>query len=68
MLYQARTTSALMVGAWWEVAAPSLALIAFGSALSLINFGLDEIANPRLRSLRVPRQVLAALAGAGRAA
>ena len=63
MLYQARTTSALMVGAWWEVAAPSLALVAFGSALSLINFGLDEIANPRLRTLRVPRRVLAALVG-----
>jgi len=53
----------LMVGAWWEVAAPSLALVAFGSALSLINFGLDEIANPRLRTLRVPRRVLAALVG-----
>ncbi len=50
MLYHARTTSALMVGAWWEVAAPSLALVVFGSALSLINFGLDEIANPRLRT------------------
>jgi peptide/nickel transport system permease protein len=68
MLYHARTTSALMVGAWWEVTAPSVALVVFGSALSLINFGLDEIANPRLRTLRVPRRVLAAVARIGRPA
>ena len=68
MLYHARTTSALMVGAWWEVTAPSVALVVFGSALSLINFGLDEIANPRLRTLRVPRRVLAAVARTGGAA
>ncbi|MFM2042368.1 MAG: hypothetical protein RLY86_944 [Pseudomonadota bacterium] len=68
-LYHAQSTSAIQVGAWWEVAAPALALVLFGSALSLINFGVDEVANPRLRSLRVPRAVLAAarMAGGGRA-
>jgi peptide/nickel transport system permease protein len=59
MLYHAQTTSALRVGAWWEVVAPSLALAIFGSGLSLINFGIDEIANPRLRSLRVPKALRA---------
>lgn len=67
MLYHAQTTSAILVGAWWEVAAPAAALILFGSALSLINFGVDEIANPRLRSLRVPRGMLRTLAAGGRA-
>ncbi len=33
MLYHAQTTSALRVGAWWEVMAPSLALAVFGSGL-----------------------------------
>jgi peptide/nickel transport system permease protein len=60
MLYHAQTTSALRVGAWWEVVAPSLALALFGSGLSLVNFGIDEIANPRLRSLRVPKKLRAA--------
>jgi peptide/nickel transport system permease protein len=62
MLYHAQTTSALRVGAWWEVLAPSLALALFGSGLSLLNFGIDEIANPRLRSLRVPKKLRAAFA------
>jgi len=65
ILYHAQETSALRVGAWWEIAAPSLALALFGSGLSLINFAVDEIANPRLRSLRVPRRLLAALMPAG---
>ncbi len=63
LLYHAQTTSALQVGAWWEIAAPCVALILFGSALSLVNFALDEIANPRLRTLRIPKKVLAAALG-----
>ncbi|MFV3131826.1 ABC transporter permease [Niveispirillum sp. KHB5.9] len=61
MLYHAQSTSALQVGAWWEMAAPCLALVIFGSGLSLVNFAVDEIANPRLRTLRVPARVLAGL-------
>ena len=34
-----------------------IALIAFG--LTLLNFGMDEITNPRLRSERIWRQQLA---------
>ncbi|HYE49268.1 MAG TPA: ABC transporter permease [Azospirillaceae bacterium] len=70
MLYHAQATSALQVGAWWEMAAPCLALILFGSGLSLMNFALDEVANPRLRTLKVPPALLAAVRarGAGREA
>lgn len=56
MLYNAQTSSALIVGAWWEVFAPCVAVAVFGGALALINFAIDEVANPRLRTLpRAPR-------------
>ncbi|HYC01865.1 MAG TPA: ABC transporter permease [Azospirillaceae bacterium] len=63
MLYHAQSTSALQVGAWWEMAAPCLTLILFGSGLSLVNFALDEIANPRLRTIRVKPDLLALATG-----
>ena len=51
MLYNAQTASAIMVGAWWEVLAPCAAIVLIGVGLSLMNFGVDEIANPRMRTL-----------------
>jgi peptide/nickel transport system permease protein len=51
MLYNAQTASALTVGAWWEVAVPCAAIAVIGIGLSLLNFGVDEISNPRLRTL-----------------
>jgi peptide/nickel transport system permease protein len=51
MLYNAQTSSAITVGAWWEVAAPCLAIVFIGVGLSMMNFGVDEISNPRLRTL-----------------
>ncbi|MEC7962272.1 MAG: ABC transporter permease, partial [Pseudomonadota bacterium] len=51
MLYNAQNASALIVGAWWEVLAPCAAIVLIGVGLSLMNFGVDEIANPRMRSL-----------------
>ena len=51
MLYNAQTASAIMVGAWWEVLAPCVAIVVIGVGLSLMNFGVDEISNPRLRTL-----------------
>ncbi len=63
MLYNAQNSSAIMVGAWWDVAAPCLGVTLVGLALALINFALDEISNPQLRSgpalsrwLRLTRQ------------
>lgn len=35
---------------WWWYLPPGLAIAAIGVALSLINFGIDEYVNPRLRS------------------
>ncbi len=51
MLYNAQTASAILVGAWWEVLAPCIAIVVIGVGLSLMNFGVDEISNPRLRTL-----------------
>ncbi|MDO2946872.1 ABC transporter permease [Aeromonas simiae] len=50
MLYNAQTASALLVGAWWEVLFPCLAIATLGAGLALLNFAIDEIANPQLRS------------------
>lgn len=50
MLYNAQNASALSVGAWWDLLAPCFALALLGLGLALINFAIDEIANPRLRT------------------
>ncbi|TPK60929.1 ABC transporter permease [Mesorhizobium sp. B2-4-15] len=50
MLYNAQNSSAILVGAWWDVAAPCAGIALVGLGLALINFTLDEIANPQLRS------------------
>lgn len=50
MLYNAQNSSALSVGAWWDLLSPCLALAVLGLGLALINFAIDEIANPRLRT------------------
>ena len=50
ILYNAQNTSALTVGAWWEVLAPCIGLALLGTALSLVNNAIDEVSNPRLRA------------------
>ncbi|EOD78504.1 peptide ABC transporter permease [Grimontia sp. AD028] len=50
MLYNVRTSSAMQLGIWWEVLAPCLALSLLSLALALVNFAVDEIANPQLRA------------------
>jgi peptide/nickel transport system permease protein len=50
MLYNVQTSSSMLVGAWWEVVAPCVALIMIAIGLAMLNFAVDEIANPQLRS------------------
>ncbi|HHF3104071.1 TPA: ABC transporter permease [Vibrio alginolyticus] len=50
MLYNVQTSSAMLIGAWWEVLAPCIALTLLVTGLALLNFAVDEIANPQLRS------------------
>jgi peptide/nickel transport system permease protein len=49
MLYWAQSQSAIQIGAWWWYAPPGLFVALLGTSLVLLNFGLDEIGNPRLR-------------------
>ncbi|ROR73880.1 dipeptide/oligopeptide/nickel ABC transporter permease/ATP-binding protein [Bogoriella caseilytica] len=50
MLYFAQNSQALLAGAWWWFVPPGLAIAIIGAGLALINFGIDEYANPRLRT------------------
>ena len=51
MLYWAGNNDALLLGAWWWFLAPGLCIAILGGGLAFINFGIDEIANPRLRTV-----------------
>ncbi|WP_174257874.1 dipeptide/oligopeptide/nickel ABC transporter permease/ATP-binding protein [Phytoactinopolyspora alkaliphila] len=50
MLYFAQSSQAFLFGAWWWFVPPGLAIALIGAGLALINFGVDEYANPRLRT------------------
>jgi peptide/nickel transport system permease protein len=50
ILYYAQNGLALRLGAWWWFVPPGLMIALFGAALSLINFSIDEIINPKLRN------------------
>jgi peptide/nickel transport system permease protein len=49
MLYWAEGQSAIQIGAWWWYVPPGVAAALLGMSLVLLNFGLDELGNPRLR-------------------
>lgn len=50
MLNEAQGGGALTRGAWWWFIPPGLMIALLGCALSLINFSIDEVINPKLRS------------------
>jgi len=49
MLYWAQSQQALPLGAWWWFVPPGLAVALMGTSLVLLNTGIDELGNPRLR-------------------
>jgi peptide/nickel transport system permease protein len=49
MLYWAQSQQALPLGAWWWFVPPGLAVALMGTALVLLNTGIDELGSPRLR-------------------
>lgn len=57
-LYWAQNNGALLLGAWWTLipSGLSIALVAFG--FSMINYAIDEVTNPRLRSQRQTAEIL----------
>jgi len=50
ILFWAQSQQALAQGAWWWFVPPGLAIALLGTGLALLNFGIDEYVNPRLRS------------------
>ena len=61
ILYWAQNGNAVQLGAWWWYIPPGVCTALLGTSLVLLNFGLDELGNPRLRAagreLRVGRRV-----------
>lgn len=49
MLYWAENSGAMLQGQWAWLFAPGLCIAILGTALVLMNFAVDELANPRLR-------------------
>jgi oligopeptide/dipeptide ABC transporter ATP-binding protein len=58
ILYWAQVSGAELSRAWWWFVPPGLCIALVGTGLAFINFGIDDVINPRLRS--------AGLHGAGR--
>ncbi len=60
MLYWAQNGNAVQLNAWWWYAPPGILVALLGMSLVLLNYGLDELGNPRLRAaakgLRIGRR------------
>src|SRR6266699_2158934 len=52
ILYWAQNNAALIVGKWWQFVPAGLCIALLCAGLAFINFGIDELANPRLRTER----------------
>lgn len=50
MLAYAQNGQALTLGGWWWFAPPGAMIALLGMGLALINFAIDEVINPRLRT------------------
>jgi peptide/nickel transport system permease protein len=51
MMYNAVTWAALQLGIWWWFIPPGVGIMATVGALYVMNVGLDEIFNPKLRTM-----------------
>jgi peptide/nickel transport system permease protein len=51
ILFWAQGQQALAQGAWWWFVPAGVAIAFLGTALALVNFGIDELVNPRLRGV-----------------
>lgn len=53
ILFWAQNNQALLTGAWWTFVPPGLCIALVVVSLTLINYGIDEITNPRLQTLDI---------------
>jgi peptide/nickel transport system permease protein len=56
MLFYAQNSNAEISGYWWWFVPPGLAVALLGTSLVLLNFGIDEFINPRLRAAGLTRR------------
>ncbi len=56
MLFWAQSVNAQVSGYWWWYIPPGLAVALLGTSLALMNFGIDEFINPRLRAAGLSRR------------
>src|SRR5713226_8906449 len=56
MLREGFANNAVRSGWWWWWAPPGIAVAVLGTGLALLNFGIDEFINPRLRTAGVSRK------------
>ena len=57
MLYWAQTNQAFLLNQWAWMIAPGLCIALLGTSFALLNFAIDEITNPKLRTPQVKRVV-----------
>ena len=50
MLYWAQSNNAPLSGEWYWFVPPGICIALVGTSLALLNFGIDEFINPRLRA------------------
>jgi peptide/nickel transport system permease protein len=65
MLFWAQSVNAQVSGYWWWYIPPGLAVALLGTSLALLNFGIDEFINPRLRAAGVTRRWAKKTGGSG---
>jgi peptide/nickel transport system permease protein len=65
MLFYAQVAGAEQSGYWWLFIPPGLAVALLGTSLALLNFGIDEFINPRLRAAGLSRRRTRRAGGAG---
>src|SRR6185312_13270814 len=56
MLFEAQNSDAELSGYWWWYIPPGLMVAFLGTSLALLNFGIDEFINPRLRAAGLTRR------------
>ena len=56
ILFYAQGANAELTGYWWWFIPPGLAVALLGTSLVLLNFGIDEFINPRLRAAGLARR------------
>jgi oligopeptide/dipeptide ABC transporter ATP-binding protein len=56
ILYWAQVSGAELARAWWWFVPPGLCIALVGTGLAFVNFGIDDVINPRLRAAGMQTQ------------